>query len=268
MLVGRARLTVVVAASAALLVAGLGMVAVAPGDLTAPVGVATVGAAGVMGDVGVLTLLQRAVPEEVLARVFGAAGGVLIGTVGIGSLLAPALQHALGTREALAVAGVIPAIAITLGWPRLHRAEDPALDVSHRLKLLRRLEPFASLPATTLQELAASLRPLRAVAGESIVRQGEPAHDYFVLAAGACQAAVDGTIATVHHPGEGFGEIALVRDVPRTATVTAIQDSELYALRRSAFLGALARHAGATVAAEGTATARLARLRPRAGEAT
>jgi CRP-like cAMP-binding protein len=110
-----------------------------------------------------------------------------------------------------------------------------------------------------LQQLAASLRPLRAVAGESIVRQGEQGEDYFMLAARACQAAVDGTIATVHRPGQGFGEIALLRDVPRTATVTAIEDSELYALRRSAFRGALARHAGATVAAEGIATARIVR---------
>jgi hypothetical protein len=181
---------------------------------------------------------------------------------GIGSLLAPPLQNALGARVALAVAGVIPAVGIALAWPRLHRAEGTALDVGDRLELLGGLEPFASLPSTTLQELAAALRPLRAVAGESIVRQGEQGQDYFVLAAGACQAAVDGTIATVHRPGEGFGEIALLRNVPRTATVTAIEDSELYALRRSAFLGALAGHAGAAVAAEGVATARLARLHP------
>lgn len=72
-----------------------------------------------------------------------------------------------------------------------------------------------------------------------MVRQGEPGEDFYLIAEGALEVTIDGRPVRRLEPGEGFGEIALLRDVPRTATVTASRESILYALGRRPFLTAM-----------------------------
>jgi MFS family permease len=208
-------------------------------------------------DVAGFTLLQRAVPEEVLARVFGVLHSAFYATGGIGAILAPALVDWLGIRGALIVTGaVLPAVTLPVFGMLAHI--DRTLTVpTAELRRLRAIEMFAPLPAPTLEALAASLTRVQVPAGEIVFRQGDHGDRFYIVDSGEIEIEVDGREANVLGPGDHFGEIALLRDIPRTATARARKETELYALDRDAFLGAVTGHAGSTEAAEMIVVARL-----------
>jgi len=126
-----------------------------------------------------------------------------------------------------------------------------------QLKALRAIEMFAPLPAPTLEALAASLQLVPITAGETIFRQGDHGDRFYIVETGEVEIEIDGRVANVLGPGDHFGEIALLRDIPRTGTARARQETQLYALERDAFLGAVTGHAGSTEAAETVVAARL-----------
>jgi len=208
-------------------------------------------------DVAGFTLLQRAVPEEVLARVFGVLHSAFYATGGIGAILAPALVDWLGIRGALIVTGaVLPAVTLPVFGLLAHI--DRTLTVpTAELRRLRAIEMFAPLPAPTLEALAASLTRVQVPAGEIVFRQGDHGDRFYIVDSGEIEIEVDGREANVLGPGDHFGEIALLRDIPRTATARARKETELYTLDRDAFLGAVTGHAGSSEAAETVVVARL-----------
>ena len=130
------------------------------------------------------------------------------------------------------------------------------------LALLRSVDLFAPLGPVELERLAEALEPVRVAAGLPVVRQGEEGDRFFLIVAGTVDVAVDGVNVREQGAGEYFGEIALLRDSPRTATVTAREDVELRALRRETFLATVTGHGGTAAAAEATAVRRLATARP------
>jgi len=99
--------------------------------------------------------------------------------------------------------------------------------------------------------------PLEVSAGELVIRAGDEGDRFYIIGAGELDIAADGRHSTVHE-ADYFGEIALLRDVPRTATVTALVDSYLYTLRRDHFLAAVTGHAAAYAAGNEVAEERLA----------
>jgi MFS family permease len=221
-----------------------------------------IGFANTIADVSSMTLLQRLTPEQVLARVFGVLEALLVGALALGALVAPWLIDLLGAETAIVVTGaMLPALAL-IALPRL-RALDAALPPpSRELELLESLPPFAPLAPPALEELAARLQTIRFAAGETIVRQGEPGDRFYVVSDGEVDVEVDGRHVDRQGPGSHFGEIALLRDVPRTATVTAHGNVELYALEREDFLDAVSGSAPSSAAAEAVIGYRLARARP------
>jgi CRP-like cAMP-binding protein len=128
------------------------------------------------------------------------------------------------------------------------------------LRLLRRVPIFAPLPGTTIEHLVARLLPLRFDAGTEIIRQGDPGDRFYLVAEGEVVVSANGQAISVLGPGEYFGEIALLRDVPRTATVKARTPVVLYSLEREDFLAAVTGHAPSAKAAEAIMGARLAGL--------
>jgi MFS family permease len=202
-----------------------------------------IGVGNTLVDVSGMTLLQRSAPDDVLARVFGVLETLFLLTVGVGAVIAPAVVSALGTRGALVADGIVlPALA-ALAWPALSRIDREARVPAHRLDRLRRNPIFAPLPEATLERLAGALGALRVPAGEEVVRQGEPGDRFFIVDEGSAEALADGEVLSVLGPGDSFGEIALLREVPRTATVRARDDSVLLTLEREDFIPAVTGYA-------------------------
>jgi MFS family permease len=225
-----------------------------------PVAFVAVVALGVLGignsivDVNALTIMQRVVPDAVLGRALGALQGLLRATLGIGALVAPGLVALVGPEWALVVTGaVLPTLAL-LTRPRL-RAIDREASAPEATELLRRVSLLGSLPEPVLERLAREATPVRVAAGAPIVREGEVGDRFYVIRSGTVS-----ILGRTFGPGAGFGEIALLRDVPRTATASAVTDVELVALEREPFVAAVTGHAPSAAAADTVVAARLGAL--------
>jgi MFS family permease len=225
--------------------------------------VAVVGAGNSLVNVAAFTLIQRAVPDEVLARVFGVIQFLWIATFGLGGILIVPLIDWLGPDGALIAAGAFLPVLVVLVGPKLLRldaaAEAPG---GPELSLLRSIPIFAPLPGTPLEHLAGRLVPLRIEPGTVIVRQGDSGDRFYVIVEGEVEVSVDGASVSELGPGGYFGEIALMRDMPRTATAIARTPVVLYALERDDFLAAVTGHAPSERAAEEVASARLGSFAP------
>ncbi len=220
------------------------------------------GVGNTLVDVSGLTLLQRTAPEEVLGRVFGVLESLVVGTLGLGAILAPLLIALFGVRWALVATGLLlPALAL-VSWARLRGIDERAVVPERELELLRSLPLFAPLPPATLEHLARSLVRVPAAAGTEITRQGDVGDRFYLVDEGDMDVRIDGEVVSSLGPGDHFGEIALLRDVPRTATVTARTDASLLALERDEFVSAVSGHPASRAAADAVVAARLGRLRP------
>jgi predicted MFS family arabinose efflux permease len=255
-LVGRQRLTSTFGIAIAGAGAPLLLVGVWPRTGVAVVVFAVIGMSIIVGDVSGYTILQRSTPGDVLARVFGVLHSLFYATVAVGAILAPVLIDAIGVRWALVVVGALLPLLSALARTSLIEA-DAAPVHPRELELLRAIPIFAPLPAPTIERLASRLLPVRVAAGESIVRRGESGDRFYVVSAGEVEIVLDSGPQRSEGPGSYFGEIALLRDVPRTATVSARTDVELYALERDDFLGAVTGHSASAQAADAVVGSRL-----------
>jgi MFS family permease len=216
------------------------------------------GVAGIVADSAGMTLLQRVTPDAVLARVFGVLETVILLTLGLGSLAAPALVAGLGGRGAFIAAGAALPVLVLLVLPALHALDREAAVPERQLELLRAIPMFAPLAAPELERLAGGLVLLEAEPMAAVVEQGATGDRFYVVDAGRAVVEVDGVETGELEPGDFFGEIALLRDVPRTATVRALEPLRLWALERDLFLSAVTGYAPSLEAAEAVAGARLA----------
>jgi MFS family permease len=235
----------------------IALVAIWPTQAFVLVLLAVVGIGNTIVDVSGMTLLQRAAPDDVLARVFGVLESVLLLTSALGAIAAPLLLNWLGTRGALIVAGFVLPVVVVPAWPRLNAIDRAAKVPVERLELLRANPIFAPLPGSTLEQLAGALEEVRAPAGEEIVRQGAAGDRFYLIKDGTLDVHIDGKLVQSLGPGDSFGEIALLRDVPRTATVTVRTEAALYALDRRHFLAAVTGFGPSLSAAEGVIGMRL-----------
>jgi cyclic nucleotide-binding protein/MFS transporter len=200
-------------------------------------------------DVSGFTLIQRGVQNEDRVTMFGVLeSGLGVGLL-LGSLLAPALVAALGARAAFAVAGaILPILAIVIWRPSTRGARQGEPDEG-LLALLRSNPLFAPLPLTALDRLAENLTFVSFEPGDVVMRKGEPGDHYVLIADGEVEVSDDGRLLRTCCPGDGVGEIALVRRVPRTATVVARTRVTGYAIDANTFLAAVAGPAAAAAVA-------------------
>jgi hypothetical protein len=256
-LVGR-RLGGPIVAAALAFSAALAAMAFGPGLAGTAALLVLAGAGHCLLEVAARTLLQRSVPPELIGRVFGVLEGFMMAGLAVGALLVPALAHLGGSRLAvLGVAAVLPLAAVAGGRAVFRLDSGIAVPVV-QIALLRALPLFAELPAPAIEGLAAALRPVELAAGDTLIRQGDPGDAYFAIAAGELDAAQDGQWLGRYGRGDGVGEIALLRAVPRTATVTAHAAATVYRLDRDLFLTAVLGHAPTRRHADQIAAARLA----------
>jgi MFS family permease len=240
-LVGRPRLTPPLAAGGALM--GVPIAGIAAAPPAAPVLLGASGAGWSLADVAGRTLLQRVSPDEVLARIFGIYEGVAMVAIAIGSAAASALVEAFGVRAALLAAGAFVPVVLLVTGPRLLAIDrHAAAPDPHLLELLRSIPIFAPMSPPAIERLTAGLVRVDARPGDVVIREGDPGDRFYAIDAGEVQVTSGGRPVNRRGPGEYVGEIALLRDVPRTATVTALTPVTLYALERDVFLAAVTGH--------------------------
>src|SRR4051794_100803 len=236
------------------------LIGIWPSPAMALLALGLLGLGNTMTDVNALTLLQRNVRDEVLARVFGVLESALVGTIGLGAMLAPLLIALIGIRPALLAFGLLLPLVVGALWFQLRRLDLESNAPLRQLELLRAIPIFAPLPPPTLEALAHRLQPVAVPAGEVVFHEGESGDRYYIVDEGEAEVVLDDTMRP-QRPGDAFGEIALLHDVPRTATVRAVTDVRLFALDRADFLAAVTGHAPAMAAAEAVASARLGAAR-------
>lgn len=258
-LIGRRRLAGDFGLGIVLWGAPLAVIGIWPNTIVALAMLAVLGLGNTLVDVAGLTLLQRAAPPEAMARVFGVLESLLVGTIGLGAIVAPLLVAGLGARVALMITGGFLPVLAALAWRRLAAIDRAAPAPLPELKLLRDIPMFAPLDGPSLERLAAQLLQLEVESGTEVVRQGETGDRFYVVADGELEVLVDGAAVGTLRRGGFFGEIALLRDVPRTATVRAVTPAVVHALEREHFIAAVTSDPPSLLAADAVIAERLGR---------
>jgi predicted MFS family arabinose efflux permease len=221
-----------------------------------------VGIGNILIDVAGLTMLQRSAPEEMIARVFGVLETLILTSIALGSLVTPLLLDLLGNEATFLVVGaILPALAV-VSWRSLNALDREQPAPTAALEVLSKLPFFAPLEPEVLESVAAQAEPAAVKGGETIFRQGDPGERFYVIRSGEVEVLIDGVRARVEGPGDYFGEIALLRDVPRTATVAALADTELLSVDGQDFVAAVSGHSAGRRRLDAVAAARLAHMRP------
>ena len=218
---------------------------------------ALLGVGNTLVDVTGITLMQRTASDDVLGRVFGAFEAIALLAMGIGALLAPVLVSTLGGRWAVLVTGLIMPVTVLPLWRRLDAIDASAPAPAEPVELLRRIPIFAPLPPPQLERLARALVEVRVDPGSVVFAAGDHGDRFYVIAEGRAAVDVAGEPVRTLEPGDFFGEIALLRDVPRTATVRALTGLRLLALDRDTFVSTVTGHAASAEAAGSVVAARL-----------
>jgi MFS family permease len=221
---------------------------------------AVIGIGNALVDIGIFTLLTRLVPDGVLARVMGAFESLVALTVALGSLATPFAIDLLGIRGALVAIGLIAPVSVAIAWRRL-RAID--VSIEHRdseIEVLKKVRMFRPLPMAAIDGLAIHLDHARFAAGQEIFHQGDPGDRFYVIATGSADVIGNDRLVTTLRPGDGFGEIALLRDTVRTTSIRARTPLELYTLDRDHFLAAIGDYRSSKDEADALVTSRLAAL--------
>jgi len=216
-----------------------------------------VGLGNTIVDVAGMTLLQRSADDQVLGRVFGILESIVLATIAVGALAAPGIVSLLGAKAALVLTGAFLPLLLVPLWPSLRRVDASARVPAEPLSLLRAISIFAPLPPVALERLALAAKEFHVPPSAAVVTQGEAGDLFFVVAEGEAEVIVDGTTHGRLGRGGFFGEIALLHDVPRTASVRALTPLRLYAVERDEFIATVTGHAPSREAAERVVAARL-----------
>ena len=250
MLVGRERLGMSLAASAVLFGAGIATIALATGSIAAAALLVLAGVGSGLTNVGAQTLIHRLAGDDVMSRVFGVLQGLMMGATALGALAVPLVIALVGNRATFAVAGLsLPFVLVILGRAII-RGDRLDTGRAAELRLLRGIPLRAPRSGPVLERLAAGIIRSSHPAGATVIREGDRGDRFHVVESGALIVSVGGREIRRLGPGDGFGEIALVRDVPRTATITAIDDVRLLDVAREPFVEALGgQHRSRTIAA-------------------
>lgn len=182
-------------------------------------------------DVLALTALQRAVPGDQLARVFGVFFAFVLAAISLGTIVTPAVVTAFGLHAGLWVMAVAPFVIGVLGYPSLLNMDRAsaarAATLAPKVAVLEQLGIFAAASRRVLEKLATDAAAVTFAPATVIVREGDPADALYVLVDGEVEVTAHAEpnsrgqfIRTMSAPSY-FGEIGVLERIPRTATVTA-----------------------------------------------
>ena len=223
---------------------------------------ALVGVGNAIVDVACFTVLARIVPDAILARVFGVLESLIAASIALGSIVAPIAIAVAGVRGALVAIGVLLPFLVAATWRRLKALDAGVAVRDAEIEALRRVPLLRPLPVPTIEYLATRLRVVDVPAGEDVFHQGDAGDDFYVIVDGRADCVGDGRLIRTMGPGDGFGEIALLRDVPRTTTITARDPLRLFALAQEHFVPAVSGYTDSAGEAEAMVGSHLASFRP------
>jgi len=223
---------------------------------------ALAGIGRVVMDVTATTLLQRATDPRMLARLFGVLEGIHMASLAVGSIVAPLLIALTGEQGAFILAATAMLLAAASAWPTMRRLDDAAVARPREVAMLRSIPMFAPLGAPAIDRLATAMVPVHAHTGSAVIRQGDAGDHFYIITDGRVAVSIDGQRVREEGPGESFGEIALLRSVPRTATVEALEATELISLDRTTFLEAVTGQPASAEVADATVARHLGAVPP------
>jgi Cyclic nucleotide-binding domain/Major Facilitator Superfamily len=241
-MLGRGRLAIGLAVGSAVVALATALPALWTVAVAAYVGWLAIGLGYTVAEVAAKTLLQRLGSDETLSRVIGSLESARLAAMALGSISASVFFELLGIQGALLLlAALLPAV-VALSWARLRAFEVGAPVAEEQFQLLRGNSIFSPLPVATLERLSNNLVAVQAPAGEEVITQGDPGDRFYLIEEGEVEVFEDGVFRRNEGRGECFGEIALLRDVPRTATVRTTKRTTLLALEREQFITAVTGH--------------------------
>jgi MFS family permease len=245
LLVGRRRLAPSLALGGAIFSLAFVVIGIAPTVAGTFALLVAAGAGRSLLDVAGRSLLLRTAPPHVSARAFGLLEGVSMAGLALGSLLVPALITMHDVRTAFVALGCLLPLGGVIAGRRVLAVDTSATVPVVEIGLLRSLPLFASLAPCELEALAMRLEHVEVASGVAVVRTGEDGDRFYLVAGGTLEVRADGRALRRLVHGDGFGEISLLHDVPRTADVVTLEPSMLYALCKPDFLAAVAMHPAA-----------------------
>ncbi len=248
-LVGRRHLSKTLTATLLIAVTALALVGAVPRVIPALALIALVGLAGSVFDTTGRTLLQRSAPSDAIAGTFSILESLMDFGLAAGAILVRVALSIGGLKAALLAPAVCACVLLALLWRPLRRIDASATVPQVEIQLLRSIPIFSPLPAPSIEGIARELVALSVPTGTAVIREGDRGDSYYAVADGQLAISRAGQLLHMASRGDGFGEIALIRDVPRTATVTAVTDSLLYSLRKELFVETVTGHASASSAA-------------------
>jgi MFS transporter/cyclic nucleotide-binding protein len=260
LLVGR-RLAVPLVAAALIGAVALGALALASTVLVAVILLVIVGVTRSVQSVAAQTLLQRSTPLDVMVCAFALIESLRDLGMAFGALVVPLLIGLGGTDVAFVGMACFAPLAVLAAGRRVRRIDEEASIPVVEMGLLRNMEIFAALPGASLETLAREASYETAHSGTAIISEGEVGDSYYAITSGSALVTIGGREVRRMDRGQGFGEIALLHSVTRTATVTATCETVLLSVGREAFLTAMRAHPGVSAAAETVARERLAEHR-------
>jgi hypothetical protein len=207
------------------------------------VAMAVAAAGSLLVEVVTTTIFQRVVPDAMRGRALGTLETITTAAYAAGSFALPLFAEAVGTAAVLAISGAA-VVAATVGGILLIGAAAVAgpAPLDSAIARVPRIPVFAGLPPHRLEAAMMRMRTAPVHAGEVIIRQGDPADRFYVIALGTFRVTQSGAAGQPEKelremgPDEVFGEIGLLQRSPRTATVTATTDGLLLVLDGSEFL--------------------------------
>jgi MFS family permease len=258
LLVGRRRLAAFFLLGLVFWGAPISVVGLLPIVWIAVTAMMVVGAANAILDVAGFTILQRTIPNHVRTSIMGLFEGEVAAMAGLGGVVAPLLLAAVGVQMAFVITGAILPIVAAVAFRGILRADDVALVPEHQLRLLRGIPMFAPLSVGTIEQLAESLVPLHFAPGDILMRTGDPGDRFIIIDTGTVEVEQAGATLRTIGAGGHVGEIALLRRIPRTATVRAVTDTSAFGLDSPSFIAAVTGDRDAAISAKRVVDARMA----------
>ncbi len=244
-LVGRRHLANTLTVTLSIAVVALALIGAIPRVAPAILLIGIVGLAGAVFDVTGRTLLQRSAPSDAIAGSFSILEALMDSGLALGAVLVRVAIAIGGLKAALFAPAVVALLLVTGLWRRIQKIDASATVPQVEIQLLRSIPIFAALPAPSIEGIARDLEPLTVSQGTVVIKEGDRGDCYYAVSDGELAISRDSQLLQMVSRGDGFGEIALIRNVPRQATVTAATEASLYTLDRELFVQTVTGHATA-----------------------